>query len=123
MRTIKFAPGKTVATYSQSLERGSADTYRFDARAGQTADIRVTAVDGNASFVVYTPPAKAVKSADGSGFDISGDKLMGGDKTEPPLDAGAQKHWRGKLPGTGTYYIEISTDAGNADYALTVRIQ
>lgn len=123
LRTVKFAPGKTSATFEQSLERGSADAYRFDAKAGQAADIRITSIESNASFVVYLPPSKATASPDGSGYDIDGAKLMGGDKTSPPLDAGAQKHWHGKLPATGTYYIEVSTDQGNASYKLNVAIK
>lgn len=123
MRTVQFAPGKTSATYAQSLERGSADAYRFDAKAGQSADIRITSTEDNASFAIYVPPSKATASADGSGYDIDGTRLMGGDKTSPPLDAGAQKRWRGKLPKTGTYYIEVSTDCGNADYRLSVEIK
>ena len=122
LRTVKFAAGKTSATYSNSLERGTADTYRFDARMGQSADIRISSIQDNASFSIYLPPATATASADGSGYDIDGARLMGGYKSDPPLDAGAQKRWRGNLPKTGTYYIEISTDRGNADYQLSVEI-
>lgn len=123
LRVVTFAPGKTSATFEQSLERGAADAYRFYAKAGQTADIRISSLENNASFVIYRPPSKAAPASDGSGYDIDGAKLMGGDKTNPPLDAGAQKRWRGKLPATGTYYIEVGTDRGNASYKLNVTIK
>jgi hypothetical protein len=121
LRTIKFAPGRSTAEVSGSLERGAADTFRFTAKAGQTADIRITSLESNASFVIYQPPSKLTAGEDG--IDIGGQKLLGGDKTDPPLDAGAEKHWKGVLSASGTYYVQIATDRGNASYKLRVSVK
>jgi hypothetical protein len=122
LRAIRFAPGQTVATVRQSVERGAGDTWSFAANAGQTADVRITSVESNASFVIYAPGAKLTASDDDSGLNVEGDRLPGGDPTTPALDAGAQKHWRGVLPKTGTYYITVAPDRGGASYQLTLSI-
>jgi hypothetical protein len=123
LRPIVFAPGTSTATIEQGLERGASDTYRFDARAGQLADVRITSIETNASFSIYRPPARATPSADGSGYDISGTTLKGRGPADAGLDPGAEKHWAGKLPASGRYYISVATDRGNATYRLTVTIR
>ena len=121
LRTLKFGRGQTSVEVARSLERGAADTYRFTAKAGQVADIRITSVESNASFVIYQPPSTIATGQDG--IDIDGQKLLGGDKTDPPLDAGAEKHWNGPLPASGVYYVQIATDRGNASYRLSVSVK
>ncbi len=121
LRDINFGPGQGTAEVSRSLERDAADTYRFRAKAGQIADIRITSVESNASFVIYRPPSKLTTGDDG--IDIDGPKLLGGDRTNPPLDAGAEKHWKGALPTSGVYYVQIATDRGNASYKLRISVR
>jgi hypothetical protein len=121
LRLLQFARGQTSVEISRSLERDAADTYRFTAKRGQTADILITSTESNASFVIYQPPSKLTTGADG--IDIEGRKLLGGDKTDPPLDAGAEKHWKGVLPTSGAYYVQIATDRGNATYMLRVSVK
>jgi hypothetical protein len=120
---IAFAPGRSSATVSGTIARGDADSWSLTARAGQTADMRITSVENNASFVIFMPGAVATPASDGSGDDIKGRTLPGGDPEKPALDAGAQKHWRGTLPATGTYLISVAPDRGGASYKLAVRIQ
>ncbi len=117
---IRFPPGKSSATIHQGLVRGEADFYSVAARAGQTADIRIASLENNASLMIYQPPSKPAYGDDG--IDIDGPGLPGGDKA-PDLDEGATRHWHGALPATGTYYIVVSGDRGNATYDLTVSIR
>ena len=119
VRPIRFAAGRSRVTVGQSVERGAADTWRFDARAGQRADIRITSVEHNAAFTVYAPPATATPG-DGGSMDIHGTVLKRGGKSR--LDDGAQTSWTGRLPKSGGYYVQVAPDRGGATYRLTVRI-
>ena len=121
LRSVHFAPGQSSATLDGAIVRGDSDLWSFAANAGQTADIKVTSTEDNASFTIYQPPASVTHGDDG--LDVSGTVLPGGEPTDPPLDPGAQKHWKGKLPATGAYYIEVAGDRGNATYTLTIAIE
>ena len=110
--TVHFAAGQSSATLDGSLVRGDSAIYSFDANAGQEADIKVTSLEDNASFMLYQPPASVSQSDDG--VDINGTAMTGDD------DA---KTWNGKLPASGTYYILVGGDRGNATYKLTVAVK
>jgi hypothetical protein len=114
LRPVHFQSGHTSITLDGALVRGDSDIWSFAANAGQTADIAVTALEDNASFVVFQPPASVSHGDDG--LDVDGTML-------PGTDSGDAKHWSGKLPATGAYYIEVSGDRGNASYKLTISIQ
>jgi hypothetical protein len=120
VQPIRFPAGKSSATIHAGLVRGTADVYAITARQGHTADILVKSLEDNASLLIYKPPAKPVTGQDG--LDIDGPVLPGGD-TAPGLDEGATRHWHGALPDSGTYYIVVSGDRGNATYDLTVLIR
>jgi hypothetical protein len=120
VQTIHFPAGKSSTTLHQGLVRGEADFYAVTAREGQTADILIKSLEDNASLLIYQPPAKPVTGQDG--LDIDGPVLPGGDPA-PGLDEGATRHWHGALPASGTYYIVVSGDRGNATYDLTVSIR
>jgi hypothetical protein len=121
LREVHFGSGQSSATESGALVRGDNDYWSFSAKGGQHADITVTSLEDNASFVLYQPPATVSHSDDG--IDIDGTVMQGGDATNPPLDPGSQKHWAGALPATGTYYVWVGGDRGNATYELAVSIK
>jgi len=82
--------------------RGTRDKYLLSAKAGQTMTVGITSVEHNAVFSIAKP---------GGGF------LPGA------TDEGDATKWRGKLPDTGDYVIEVGGTRGNADYSLTIAIK
>ncbi|OCP09637.1 hypothetical protein BC374_03585 [Ensifer sp. LC13] len=120
LRTIKFLAGHTsVAIHDDLVERDS-HIFVFAAEAGQEANIQVKSLEENADLTIYQPPSKIEHDADG--LDVDGEILQGG-KPVPGLDPGATRHWQGKLPASGSYYIELVSDRGNVTYDLTVSIK
>lgn len=110
LRAVHFEAGQSSATVSGALVRGDSDIWSVSAGAGQTADISVTSTEDNAAFTIYPPPAQVSQGDDG--LDIS---------TTP--FATDTKSWQGALPGSGTYYIQVGGDRGNATYTLTISIK
>ncbi len=120
LQTIRFAAGASSGTFGGSLVRGDSHIYAFDARMGQAADIAVTSLESNASLTMYAPGSTLTRS--GAEIDIGGNPLAGGDPVAG-LDPGAFRHWAGTLPASGTYYILVAGDRGNATYELIVSIR
>lgn len=98
---LKFAAGASSATVDGAVVRGDSDVWSFSANAGQHAEIAVKSTEDNAAFAVFVPPA-----------------TTDGDPTAADV-----KSWQGALPATGTYYVQVSGDRGNATYTLTVSIK
>jgi hypothetical protein len=93
---IEFAPGSDHASIDGAVVRGDADTYAFEARAGQTLITELTSVEGNARFATTAP--------DGSVLCL-------------------EETWsRITLPRSGYYTISVEPSRGNATYTLSVRI-
>ncbi|MBF6168419.1 hypothetical protein IU486_27245 [Streptomyces gardneri] len=93
---IKFAPGSDRASVDGAVVRGDADTFAFEARAGQTLITELTSVEGNARFTTTAP---------------GGSVLC------------LEETWsRIALPRTGYYAISVAPSRGNATYTLSVRI-
>jgi hypothetical protein len=107
---VRFHPGQSSAKLDGALVRGDSAIYSFSAAAGQTADITITSLEDNAGFTIYQPPAQITHS--GSDADVDGSTLQ--------VDG---KAWRGELPASGDYYIQVGGDRGNATYTLTVNIE
>jgi len=82
--------------------RGDLDVYELKASAGQTMEVAVTAVEKNAAIVVYAPGKKTLPGA-GEGQDATA--------------------WKGTLPASGLYRIEVGGTRGNAEYTLSVAIR
>ncbi|WP_280315343.1 hypothetical protein [Nocardia abscessus] len=93
---IKFAPGSDRASIDGAVVRGDADTYAFEARAGQTLITELTSVESNARFTTTAP--------DGSVLCL-------------------EETWsRVTLPRNGYCTISVEPSRGNATYTLSVRI-
>jgi hypothetical protein len=110
LQSVHFQAGQSSAMLEGSLVRGDSATYSFSANAGQTADISITALEDNASFAIYQPPATVSHSSDG--LDVDGATIV--------VDT---KNWQGKLPASGAYYVQVGGDRGNASYKLTIKIE
>lgn len=118
---INFPPGKSsLAVHNQLIERDS-HIYAFSARAGQLAEVSINALQNNANMTLYQPHSSLHRSDDGS-ITIKGVVLPGGDPV-PGADPGTIRHWKGILPKTGTYYIEIVSGRGNVNYRLMTLIE
>lgn len=94
---IKFKIGANSATIKGGVARGTVNTYTLGAKEGQTIDLEIQSVEGNAIFTILTPEGKMLVTE--------------------------QKSWSGKLPTSGTYQIIIGTERGGASYTLSVRIK
>jgi hypothetical protein len=99
-KRVRFPRGGTTATLKNSVVRGTRDRYTLGARAGQKMSVRITSVENNAVFVIYTP---------------DGGTLLG--------EAEESTDWRGTLPQDGDYVIEVGGTRGNATYTLKVTVR
>ncbi|MEU1962264.1 hypothetical protein [Nocardia sp. NPDC019304] len=93
---IKFAPGSDRTSIDGAVVRGDADTYAFEARAGQTLTLELTSLEDNARFSTTGP--------DGSVLCLE------------------ETFSRITLPRSGYYAISVEPSRGNATYTLSVRI-
>ncbi|WP_293864941.1 hypothetical protein [uncultured Alsobacter sp.] len=112
VRPIAFARGKSAATLSGAVVRGTRDVYSLEVKGGQTAAISVSATEKNAVFAIFQPGATV--TADG---DVNGEALpKAGEEDEA-------RRWTGRLPATGIYLIVVGGTRGNATYSLTVQVR
>ncbi|WP_243357930.1 hypothetical protein [Fundidesulfovibrio terrae] len=100
-KPLRFERGASSATVQGAVVRGDRDAYEFKASSGQAMDAAVTALEENAAFVIRAP---------------GGRTLPGAGETDDAVV------WKGALPATGTYRIEVGGTRGNAEYTLTVSI-
>jgi hypothetical protein len=104
---IRFTSGKSSAVVKGKLSSRKQKTYLIGARAGQTIEIKIT--DGGANHdVVFSLIAP-------DGVNLMGDE-EGGD--------GYDSDWKGKLPKTGDYKIEVGAiESKNVNFKMTVTIR
>ncbi|GMU58116.1 MAG: hypothetical protein AMXMBFR33_72620 [Candidatus Xenobia bacterium] len=95
---IRFRPGADSATVQGAVIRGERDTYTIGAGEGQKIWIRLTSLESNAVFDLYSPG-------------------------EEPLGESEATQLEGRLPESGTYRIVVSPSRGNAEYTLKVTIR
>lgn len=94
---IKFKPGASSAEVKGGVPRGSVNIYSVGANAGQTINVEIQSVEGNAVFKVIDPNTNTL--------------------------AEEQKSWSGTLPLSGDYQIVVGTERGGASYTLSVEIK
>ncbi|MEZ0491504.1 peptidase [Kineococcus sp. TBRC 1896] len=98
-RVVHFAKGKDAATLTGHLTDHGDVRYAFDARAGQSANLRFAA------------------AAQGSGWTLIGPT---GPVVHEAADA-QQKNWTYELPETGRYYVDVVSPTAT-DYSLRLTI-
>ncbi len=93
---IQFKRGSSSAEVKGGVARGEVMIYLINAKEGQTMNVEIQSVEGNAAFKVVDPNTNAV---------VEG-----------------EKSWSGELPQTGQYQIVVGTERGGASYTLSVSI-
>ncbi len=93
---IQFKRGSSSAEVKGGVARGEVMIYLINAKQGQTMNVEIQSVEGNAAFKVVDPNTNAV---------VEG-----------------EKSWSGELPQTGQYQIVVGTERGGASYTLSVSI-
>jgi type II secretory pathway pseudopilin PulG len=101
-KRVRFAKGKSSATFSNAVIRGDRDTYILGAKAGQRMTVRVTALEDNAAFQIENP---------------DGEYMEGAGETDDATSVSVT------LPDSGDYRIIVGGTRGNASYRLTVSIR
>jgi hypothetical protein len=94
---IQFKRGASSAEVKGGIVRGEVKIYLINANRGQTMNVEIQSVEGNAVFKVIDPNTN-------------------------PLAEG-QKSWSGELPQRGDYQIVVGSERGNASYTLSVSIE
>jgi len=89
--------------------------YFLTANAKQTLEIKISSVEDNAVFEVYTP-GSTVAEKDGL-TEVNGETLPGAGDTEEI------RSWKGVLPVSGKYVIVVGGTRGNATYKLHVAVR
>ncbi|MEP6514806.1 hypothetical protein [Microcoleus vaginatus] len=93
---IQFKRGSSSAEVKGGVARGEVMIYLINAKEGQTMNVEIQSVEGNAAFKVVDPNTNPV--------------------------AEGEKSWSGELPLTGQYQIVVGTERGGASYTLSVSI-
>lgn len=114
-KVIGFSPGSVSSTVEEAVIRGERDVYFVTARAGQTLEVSISALEDNAVFSIYLPGSVTVEKEGVT--KITGNTLPKADETD---DATA---WEGVLPVSGEYLIVVGGTRGNATYKLRVTIR
>ncbi len=100
-KTVRFAKGRSSASYSGAVIRGESDTYVLGANGGQTMSVSISSEEDNAVFQIEGP----------------GGYLRG---AEPGSD---RTSWSGQLPANGKYRVIVGGTRGNATYTITIAIR
>lgn len=100
-KTVRFAKGRSSASYRGAVIRGESDTYVLGASAGQQMSVSISSVEANAVFQIEGP----------NGY------LRG---AEPGTD---RTSWSGQLPASGRYRVIVGPTRGNATYSITFSIR
>lgn len=100
---IRFARGASSTTVKGAVVRGDQDRYYVGAQKGQTMSLRISSLESNAVFQVYSPGEAQTLPGAGEGDDAT--------------------NWSGELPEDGEYVIVVGGTRGNATYNLRVSIQ
>ena len=104
---IRFAAGKSSTVVSGRISSGEHKTYLIGAQAGQTIEIKITESGANHD-VVFSLIAP------------DGVNLMGDDESGD----GYNTVWKGKLPKTGDYKIEVGAiESKNVNFKMSVSIR
>ena len=113
-REIRFPAGSASAKAEGAVIRGERDLYSLTAKAGQTMEVSISALEDNAVFAIFKPGSTATVK---DGFtEITGEAVSKASETD---DA---KTWKGTLPTSGKYLIVVGGTRGNATYKLKVTI-
>jgi hypothetical protein len=114
-KEIRFPRGKSSTTIEESVLLSERDVYFLTANAKQTLEIKISSVEDNAVFEVYTP-GSTVAEKDGL-TEVNGETLPGAGDTEEI------RSWKGVLPVSGKYVIVVGGTRGNATYKLHVAVR
>jgi hypothetical protein len=114
-KPIHFAHGTSSADVRGAVIRGERTLYSVEARAGQHMSLRITALEDNAVFQVYTPGAKPRMRGDA--LEIVGEALPGAGEGDDAT------RWTGVLAHSGAYLLVVGATRGNASYRLTIAIR
>jgi len=101
-KTIHFERGASSAAVQGAVVRGDRDIYMLSASAGQEMVVNVDSRENNAAIVIHAP----------------GNRMLPG-----AADGDDASNWRGRLPVSGAYRIEVGPTRGNSEYTLTVSIR
>jgi hypothetical protein len=112
---VAFAHGATSAKYKGGFERNEMDCWTVIAKQGQTLGVKIEAIDKNASFDIYLPQYRILKSD--AGLDIKGKRLTPGGTGDRHITS-----WAGTLPASGRYLINVVSEGGNVTYDLSVSV-
>lgn len=94
---VRFARGASSATLDGAVIRGDRDTYLVEAAKGQKIWVRLTSLEDNAVFDLYSP---------------------GGELFEQEA-----RTMEGRLPESGAYKFVVGGTRGNATYKLKITIR
>lgn len=94
---IQFKRGASSAQRKGGVARGEVAIYLINANKGQTMNVEIQSVEGNAVFKVVDPNTNALVEE--------------------------AKSWSGELPQKGDYQIVVGTERGGTSYTLSVSIE
>lgn len=101
-KLIRFAVGPLDVELNGSVIRGDRDRYSLSMLAGETLEVQITSLEGNAAFSILGPSPSQVP-------------LPGTEEDKSTIQ------WAVTIPADGAYSILVSPTRGNATYTLKVK--
>jgi hypothetical protein len=112
MHLIPFQPTQTCVRLEAGVVRGERDLYAVLARAGQTLSVELKDAEHNTAFSIFPPGTQISCAAERP--ECIGPTLTGESDS---------RHWSGRVPMTGPYFIGVASTWGNAAYQLSVSLR
>jgi hypothetical protein len=100
---IRFAVGPLDVEQNGAVIRGERDRYSLSMLAGETLDVQITSLEGNAVFSILGPSPNQVP-------------LPGTEEDKNTVQ------WTLTIPADGAYSILVAPTRGNATYTLKVKV-
>jgi hypothetical protein len=98
---IRFAVGPLDVTLNGAVISGERDRYSLSMLAGETLDVQISSLEGNAVFSILGPNQVALP-----GTEEGKDTIQ----------------WAVPIPADGAYSILVGSTRGNATYTLKVKV-
>lgn len=114
VKSITFEARRTEASVQGGVARGEVQCFSLDAKAGQSAHLAISSIEGNAVFQFYRPGWSLARD--------DGEMTVNGQAYPHAAEGDDARRWSGRLTATGANLIVVGSARGGAAYTLRVAV-
>jgi hypothetical protein len=114
VKPITFETGRAEASIHGGVARGELQCFSLAAKAGQSARLAISSVEGNAVFQFYRPGWSLAQD--------DGELTVNGQAYPHAANGDDARRWSGRLAATGANLIVVGSVRGGAAWTLHVAI-